>query len=62
MKQGGSGINLHREGASVPVIQHGPSSNRIPGGRKQRKLEREVMIAAKQIGDGLRSCCRGRRS
>ena len=53
---------LHPEGASVPFIQHVPSSSRIPEGRKQCKLKREVMIAEKKIGDGLRGSCRIRRS
>lgn len=49
--------SMHPEGASVPFIQRVPSSSRIPEGRRQGKLVREVMIADKKIGDGLRSCC-----
>lgn len=50
------------KGAPGLFILHGPSLSRIPEGKAQCKLKREVMIVEKKPGDGLRSCCRRGRS
>lgn len=48
MEQRGSGIDLRLEDVPAPFMQHVPSLSRIPEGRKERKLKREVVIAEKK--------------
>lgn len=50
------------KGAPVLFMLHVPSLSRIPERKTQCKLKTEVMIAEKNPGDGLRSCCRRGRS